>query len=126
LTRLGCQQSAEQPYDSWRNAKFFARPQERSREIAAERNKLRFLNFLGNLYEERLLRLKANLELRMSERRYDPQRWFQQAEEARRIVKYMGEPYARLQMLTIAEAYSHLGQHALDLAELKMKSGIAN
>jgi hypothetical protein len=62
----------------------------------------------------------------MAEHRYDPQSWFQQAEEARRIVKYMGEPYAKLQMLMIAEAYSHLGQHALDRAELKVKSGIAD
>ena len=62
----------------------------------------------------------------MSELRYDSQSWFQQAEEARRIVKHMGEPYAKLQMLMIAEAYSHLAQHALHQAELKAKSGIAD
>ncbi len=56
---------------------------------------------------------------------YDLQSWLQQAEEARGLVKHMGEPYTKLQMLMIAEAYSHLAQHALDKAVLKVKSETA-
>ena len=61
----------------------------------------------------------------MSELRYNSQNWLQQADEARRLVKHMGEPYTKLQMILIAEAYSHLAQHALHQAELKAKSGTA-
>ncbi len=58
----------------------------------------------------------------MSETRYDSQSWSQQAKEARRLVQFMGEPYTKLQMLMIAEAYTHLAQRALDQSEAKMNS----
>jgi hypothetical protein len=61
----------------------------------------------------------------MSELRYDSQNWLQQAEAARRLVRHMGEPYTKLQMLLIAEAYSHLAEHSLHQAEMKAKSGTA-
>lgn len=61
----------------------------------------------------------------MAEPRYDLQSWLRQAEEARRLVPYMGEPYTKLQMIMIAEAYSHLAQRSLDQAEQKAKSGPA-
>jgi hypothetical protein len=43
---------------------------------------------------------------------HDPERWRERAQEARALVKHLGEPYAKLQMIMIAEAYSHLAQHA--------------
>jgi hypothetical protein len=48
----------------------------------------------------------------MSEHWHDPECWLKRAQEARAIVKHLGEPYAKLQMIMIAEAYSHLAQHA--------------
>ena len=62
----------------------------------------------------------------MSELQYDLQSWLQQAEEARRLVKHMGEPYTKLQMILIAEAYTHLAQHALDQAESEGRPKLAS
>jgi hypothetical protein len=50
---------------------------------------------------------------------HDPECWQQRAQEARSIVKHLGEPYAKLQMIMIAEAYSHLAQHAQKRANSK-------
>jgi hypothetical protein len=48
----------------------------------------------------------------MPELWHDPERWRERAHEALAIVKHLGEPYAKLQMIMIAEAYSHLAHHA--------------
>jgi hypothetical protein len=55
----------------------------------------------------------------MAELWHDPERWRERAHEALAIVKYLGEPYAKLQMIKIAEAYSHLAQHAQKRANSK-------
>ena len=55
----------------------------------------------------------------MSEIWHDTQCWLQRAQEARSIVKHLGEPYAKLQMIMIAEAYSHLAEHAQNRARPK-------
>ena len=60
----------------------------------------------------------------MTDPHYGPELWLQQAEEARSIVKYMGEPYAKQQMIMIAQAYSHLAQYAQEQA--KRDEGIKN
>jgi hypothetical protein len=50
---------------------------------------------------------------------HDPDYWRQRGEEAQAIVKHLGEPYAKLQMIMIAQAYSHLARHAQERAVAK-------
>jgi hypothetical protein len=55
----------------------------------------------------------------MAELWHDPECRLQRAQEARAIVKHLGEPYAKLQMIKIVEAHSHLAEHAQKRASAK-------